>query len=306
MGWGQVRAHRILEATFRWRGRLPVRGVRAGARLAPGAHVPTIAKQPILLCLCLAACRHPQATYPPITAACTDERIGKVVVEGGEAADVPQLAVLEGTLDRPERTERIAEVSAQLLRVRGYSRATVSVSRRGGCGVELVVAVDKGPKFRIRSIAFETDDRFPADVRLAAVEDALGTVNSIGGAYVPDRFVRALELLTRRYHEQGWLEAKIDAPRAAFDEERGEINVTVPVRAGRRFKIGNVTVRGARRTTRAAVIEALGLRGGQYYDAARVREGIVRARREVDERLEMRIGIEDGRIEIEAIVGGGP
>jgi outer membrane protein assembly factor BamA len=264
------------------------------------------AKRPILLCLCLAACRHPQATYPPITAACSDARIGKVIVEGGERDDVPQLAVLEGTLDNPERTERIAAVSSQLLRVRGYSRATVNVSRRTGCGVELVVAVDRGPKFRIRSIEFETDDRFPADVRLAAVEDALGTVNSIGGSYVPDRFTRALEQLQRRYHEQGWLDAEIEPPRAAFDDERGEISVTVPVRAGRRFKIGNVIVRGARRTPRAAVIEALGLRGGQYYDAARVREGIVRARREVDDRLEMRIGIEDGRIEIEAIVGGAP
>jgi outer membrane protein assembly factor BamA len=260
----------------------------------------------ILVCLCLAACRHPEATYPPIARACTDARIGKVIVEGGSREDVPQLAVLEGTLDNPERTERIASVSAELLRARGYPRAEVRVVRRLGCGIELDVVVAKGPKLVIGSIAFATDDAFPAAERLAAVEDALGTINSVGGAYVPDRLQRALDQLTRRYNELGWLEVEIDPPQATVDDERGEINVTIAVRAGRRFKIGNVVARGGRRITRAAVIEALGLRGGQYYDAARLREGIVRARREIDDRLQMRMQIESGRIDLEAIVGDEP
>jgi outer membrane protein assembly factor BamA len=260
----------------------------------------------IFVCLCVAACRHPQAAYAPIASICSEERVGKVIVEGGSRDEVPQLAVLEGTLDNGERTDRIATVSAELLRARGYPRADVRVTRRHGCGVELVVSVAKGPKFVIRSIAFATTDAFPADARLAAVEDALGTINSIGGAYVPDRLNRALEQLTRRYQELGWLDAEIDPPQATFDEQRGEVNVTIAVRPGRRFKIGNVVARGGRRMTRAAVIEALGLRGGQYYDAARLREGIVRARREIDDRLQMRVQIEAGRIDLEAIVGDEP
>ena len=260
----------------------------------------------IFVCLCVAACRHPQATYPPIKAACSDARVGSVIVEGGSRDDVPQLAVLAGTLDNGERTERIAQVSTELLRGRGYPRAQVRVTRRAGCGVDLVVAVAKGPKLVIGSIAFATDDAFPADERLAAIEDALGTVNAVGGAYVPDRLTRALEDLTRRYHELGWLQAEIDPPQATFDEARGTIGISIAVRAGRRFKIGNVIARGGRRNTRAAVLEALGLRGGQYYNAARLREGIVRARRQINDRLQMKMQIASDRIDLEAIVGDEP
>lgn len=259
----------------------------------------------ILLCICVAACRHPQATYPAIAAPCTDARVGNVIVVGGTRDDVPQLAVLAGTLDNTERTERIAGVSAQALRDRGFPRAEVRVTRQQGCGVELVVTVDKGPKFRIGSIEFATRDEFPASSRLAALEDALGTINSVGGAYVADRLTRALEQLTRRYHELGWLHAEIDAPKATFDDTTGRVHLTIAVRAGQRFRIGNVIARGGRRGTRAAVIEALGLRGGQWYDANRLREGLVRARREVDDRLEMRMQVESDRIDLEAIVGGG-
>jgi outer membrane protein assembly factor BamA len=260
----------------------------------------------ICLCISVAACRHPQvSTYEPIATACTEGRVGNVIVEGGTADDVPQLAVLQGTLDNPERAERIAAVSAEQLRDRGFPRAQVQVARRTGCGVDLVVTVDKGPKYRIGAIEFDTRDEFPVRERLAALEDSLGTINSVGGAYVADRLTRAIEQLKRRYHELGWLEAEIDAPAATFDEQHRHVYLTIPVRAGRRFKIGHVVVRGGRRMTRAAVIEALGLRGGQWYDATRLREGLVRARREVEERVEVRMARDADRIDLEAIVGDG-
>ena len=260
----------------------------------------------IVIAAGVSGCRHPEATYPAIAAPCTTERVGTVIVEGGTAEDVPQLAVLEGTLDNAERTARIAQVSSELLRARGYPRAEVSVERRVGCGVELVAHVNRGPRFAIERIAFVTDDAFPEHARLATIEDALGTINAVGGAYVADRLERALETLARRYYEAGWLEADIEPPRAVFDEQRGAVAIEIPIQAGRRFRIGNVSVTGGRRTTREAVLEALGLVGGQYYDAARVREGIVRARRQVDDRLEMRMQIEADRIDLEAVVGDAP
>jgi outer membrane protein assembly factor BamA len=285
---------------------LPIADIGLERSLLWSRNVTTRSVRLIFVCLGSVACRHPQATFPAIPSACSEARVGKVIVEGGNRDHVPQLAVLEGTLDNPERTDRIASVSTELLRARGYPRAEIRVSRRQGCGVELVVTVATGPKLVIGSIAFATTDSFPADARLAAVEDALGTINTVGGAYVPDRLDRALEQLTRRYHELGWLEAAIDRPQVTFDDERGEVNITIGVRAGRRFKIGNVSARGGRRTTRAAVIDALGLRGGQYYDAELLREGIVRARREIDDRLQMRMQIASDRIDVEAIVGDEP
>lgn len=255
--------------------------------------------------LYLVACHRGTTPLAPVSTTCEDGTIRKVTIAGGTAADVPQLAVLEGTLADPARTARIAKVSTELLRARGYARANVDVTRVTGCGAELLVAVDKGPHFRIAHIAFATDDDFSEDMRLAAIEDALGTINSIGGAYVEDRLHRALDALRLRYIDAGWLDVEIEKPLEVYDEPRGEVVITIPIRAGRRFKIGNVVARGGRRSTRAAVIEALGLRGGDWYDGAVVRRAVSRARRELAEHIDLRVRVapDHRSIDLEAIVG---
>jgi outer membrane protein assembly factor BamA len=91
-----------------------------------------------------------------------------------------------------------------------------------------------GPRFRIAQIDLIARDEFPAAARLAAIEEALGTVNAVGGAYVEDRLLRALANLQQRYRAAGWVDAVIEAPVAQFDESRGSVRVTITIRAGRR------------------------------------------------------------------------
>src|SRR5262249_9559159 len=148
--------------------------------------------------------------------------------------------VLEGTLDDEARTERIAAVATELLHVRGYPHAEIAVTRASGCGVELHVAVDRGNHFHITALDFATADAFPAEERFAAVEDSLGTVNAIGGAYVEDRMKRALDGLAQRYRDAGWLDATIDPPRATYDASRGAVAIVVRVHAGPRYRIGSI------------------------------------------------------------------
>jgi outer membrane protein assembly factor BamA len=253
----------------------------------------------------LAACQPAPTRLAPLPIACAADRVGKVTVVGGTRADVPQLAVLEGTLDDAARTDRIAKLATEVLRARGYARAQLWVERHEGCGVELVVRVDRGPRYTIDNITFDTDDDYPADARLAEIEDVLGTVNALGGAYVADRLRRALAQLERCYQDAGWLDATIAKPKVAFDHARHTVALTIPVDAGKRFTVGNIVARGGRRSTRAAVIDALGLRGGQWFDGRVVREAIERARREVGERVEVRVQVakERAAIDVEAIVG---
>ena len=252
------------------------------------------------LILALATCR--AAQLAPLPVACDPARVNRVVVTGAPVADVAPLAVLDGTHDDPARTERVAGVAAELLHATGYARARVAVERApGACGVELRVAVARGPRFRIARIDFVGDSGGVATT--AALEDALGRVNAIGGAYVEDRMIRALDGLRRRYRDAGWIDASIDPPRASFDETRGDVAVTIGVHAGRRFRIGAVRARGSR-ASRAAVIEALGLRGGDWYDGAAVRRGIERARRELDRNIELHATVAGDRVDLDAVVEG--
>jgi outer membrane protein assembly factor BamA len=256
------------------------------------------------LVLALVACHQGSTPRAPLPIVCAEDRVGKVVIEGGTRSDVPELAVLEGTLDDPERTDRIVRVSQDLLQARGYSRAEIDVERRSGCGVELVVHVDRGPRFKLAHIAFVTDDEFPAKARYAAIEDALGTVNAIGGSFVADRLGRALEGLKDQYQDAGWLDVEIDRANAIYDEASGQVSLTIPVKAGPRYKLGNVVAKGGRRQARAAVIDALGLRGGDWYDGRAVRQAIRRARRELGEHIDVRLQVSGNAIDLEAVLGG--
>lgn len=253
------------------------------------------------------SCRVAPEPYPAVAVPCAFHRIGQVVVTGAPREAVPQLAVLEGTLDDPERTARVAELAAANLVARGYPGAGVRVSRAAGCGVELRVAVDLGARYRIAEIAFATDDAFPRASRLAALEDALGTVNTVGGVYIEDRMTRALAELERRYRDAGWLDARLGPPRPAYRAD-GTVAITVPVTAGARFRIGSVKATGAGPRTRAAALQSLGLHAGDYYDGTAIRAAIDRARRMLARRVELRTNIADGatRIDLEAIVEARP
>jgi len=252
----------------------------------------------LVFALAVAACHPGQPGRQPIAASCAAGRIGAVHVAGAARADLAALTVLEGTLDDPPRTQRIIELVSESLRAQGHAKATVAVTRATGCGIELDVQVTLGPRYRIGSIAFDTDDEFPAAQRLAVIEDGLGSVNTIGGTYIAYRLQRALVELKRRYADAGWVGAAIDPPHAVYDEH-GLVTITIPVRSGPRFTIGTIRAIGAGAAARAAVLDALGLHEGAYYDRTLVRAGVDRAQRVLDRRIQLKVQIAPDRTEID-------
>jgi outer membrane protein assembly factor BamA len=259
----------------------------------------------LLILTVLAACHPAPAGYPAVAAPCAFNRVSAVTVTGAPPGAVPELAVLEGTLDDLDRTARIAELATGALHARGYARATLAIARRSGCGVELDVRVALGPRYRISTIAFATDDEFPDATRRAVIEDALGAVNTIGGVYIEYRMKRALAELERRYRDAGWLQARLGAPRTAYDP-RGTIAIEIPVAAGHRFRIGSVKAIGASPLARQAVLQTLGLHAGDYYHGPSIRSAIERARHKLARRVDLRTSVAEDRpeIDLEAIVEG--
>lgn len=258
-----------------------------------------------LLAAAAGACRVAAEPYAAVPVPCVFNRIGAVRVAGAPREAVPQLAVLEGTLDDPDRTARIAQQARASLRARGYAGAEVAVTRVAGCGVDLEVAVALGPRYHIAELAFATDDAFPRAERLAIVEDALGTVNAIGGVYIEYRLTRALAELERRYHDAGWLDARLGAPRTRYRGD-GTIAIVVPIAAGPRFRIGSVVAVAAGRQTRQAVLASLGLRAGDYFDGPAIRSAIARARHQLARHVELQTHVTDGVVDLEAVVETAP
>jgi outer membrane protein assembly factor BamA len=244
------------------------------------------------LLLALTACHGGIAPRPPVAAGCPAGRIGKVTIEGASPRDVAPLAVLEGTLDDPPRIARTTEVAVDFLRARGYPHATIDVTRRAGCGVELAIAVDRGPRYRIADIELHSDATLPPGDARAALEDGLGTVNAVGGAYVADRLTRALAALVHRYRDAGWLDAAADAPRASWDETDHTVRLAIALHPGRRYKIGKLVAR-------PSVIDALGLKGGDWFEAGTLRTALERARRRLARRLAVTLSVASERAAID-------
>lgn len=261
----------------------------------------------ILLASCGELPRDEVVRYAAVAAPCDGHRVSAVRVSGATADDVPQLAVLEGTLDEPARAERLAELAERSLRSRGYADAEVRLARRTGCGVELDVDVRLGAMYRIAEIAFRAADGFPASERLSVLEDALGTVNTVGGVYIEYRMQRALAELQRRYRDAGWLDARVGAPRVTYGAD-GAIAIEIAIDAGERFRIAAVRASGGGAGARDTVLQVLGLHAGEFYDGPRVRTAIARARRAVARRVELRtrFSVERPEIELEAVVEARP
>ena len=250
-----------------------------------------------------AACGAPQGVdRDPVVPPCTRDRIGAVRVIGAARTVVPALAVLEGTLDDPDRTARIAQVATEALQWRGYARAQIHVTRRPGCFVDLDVAVTLGPRYTIGRIAFATDDDFPAARRLAALEDALGTVNTVGGVLIEYRLARALHVLARRYRDAGWLDVEIGAPVTAYTNDA--VEVTIPITAGPRYRVGAIRALGGDARARARLLDELGIAPGAWYDGPAIRRALEGVRRTLDRTIKLRASALEDRalIELEAIV----
>jgi outer membrane protein assembly factor BamA len=81
----------------------------------------------------------------------------------------------------------------------------------------------------------------------------------------------------------------VQAPIATFVGAR--ISLRIPVRAGRRFKIGEVRAVGGGPVSRAAVLETLGLHGGEWYDGTSLRSGLDKARHQLEKKLELHTNI---------------
>ena len=292
--------------TARRRSRQSIRGLARGAALAPILAM-RLGLMAYTIWLGLISCGHDRSpTHPAIAAPCSIMRVGQIAVTGAPKSAVPALAVLEGTIDDHDRTERIRVVATDWLRASGHARAQIAVTRTQRCFTDLDVVVALGPKFKISEIAFATMDEFPARERLAVLEDALGTVNTIGGVYVEYRLQRALIKLQERYRDAGWLEARIAAPVARYGD--ATIALTIAIDSGPRFRVSAIRARGAGAKARAAVLDEIRIEPGAWYDGVAIRTGIERARRKLDRTVDLRttISIDRGVIELEAVLEAGP
>jgi hypothetical protein len=155
----------------------------------------------------------------------------------------------------PGAFERIARERLQAL---GYLSASVGAAPPAFAGERAVLTVNvrPGPLFRLRSVRFEGAEALGGP--LLAKEAAL----DIGAVYSTQAVDEARTRVTRRYRQDGFVEARITSA-ASLDTTGGEVDVVFTVEEGPRQVLREVRVTGNRSIDTDVITRALDLPPGE-------------------------------------------
>lgn len=176
-------------------------------------------------------------------------RVIRVELEGVTRADVPPLAVLEGTLHDRGRLARLVASAKDTLRDHGYLHASLRATTRATCaGVIVRIAGALGRRFRIGTIRVIGA---AAPVAPGDLERDLGHANVPGGAYWKSALDDALDRIVLRDRALGYFDAAgtVDLLR---DERTGRVDVVLWITHGAHYSI-RVVIEGGTPEMRALV-----------------------------------------------------
>jgi outer membrane protein insertion porin family len=164
-----------------------------------------------------------------------------------------------------------AKIITQMLDDKGYLDVAVEVRLEdvGRRSKRLTYVVTEGRPFVVKEVQFQGNKVFSD----AELRSRLTRVNE-SGREVFDRMKldRDLNGICDYMHQVGYLEATIGEPK--FQSTDDNVTIIVPVEEGRRFRIGEITIRGANHVLPEQIIEAVGMTRGDIADGCKLSDDV--------------------------------
>jgi len=126
--------------------------------------------------------------------------------------------------------------------------------------VVAVFPVDAGKLYSVSDVAWTGNTAFPSAQLQPLIHLSPGQPSDAV------RLTRDLESVTRLYHVQGYMAARIN-PSPKFDDEKSTVHYDLVVSEGDRFKMGELDIAGLDSQLKARLEEAWALREGEPYNA---------------------------------------
>jgi outer membrane protein insertion porin family len=217
--------------------------------------------------------------------------IGKVTFEGDDDVDeedIDEKVTLEVGAILSEH-----DVRAQVQKIRdlyadeGYFLAKVSYRLIALANNQVEVRYDivEGPEVSVRRVRFVGNDHLSDDDILGFMRThptGFFSFLSSNDTFKRDFFDEDVLRIQALYYDRGYLNVQVTAPRVELTPDRQQIDVTVPIREGPRFKIGRMRVieqdadgseiepLGGRRVVR----EQVEAQPGDWFSRTKLSEGI--------------------------------
>src|SRR6266403_6204236 len=145
----------------------------------------------------------------------------------------------------PARADDLAFFLEVFYRKHGYAKVNVHYVIESGNRLRLDIT--EGPRFMLRTVAFDGNVKEPADElfdyivgptreRYSSLEKSL--------PFVAADMEEGAGLVHRFYVAEGFLDAVVDPPRYKFQEESNQVDVVVPIHEGRQYFFGSISFTG--------------------------------------------------------------
>ena len=184
----------------------------------------------------------------------------------------------------PAKVQKIKRTIEDLLAEKGLQAAKIDaeVARKGKNEIDLTFRIDEGPKVRVGSIVFEGRSKIPESSLREAMKDnkAHNVLSWIGGkdVFKQNKIPEDLELIKKKFQENGYMEATVGEPRTETIEKRTiffkkqkMMRLVIPVHAGYLYRVGEIKIEGAKVVNPKYLRSLVKLQKGDVY-STQVRE----------------------------------
>ncbi|NMH27444.1 BamA/OMP85 family outer membrane protein [Flavobacterium silvaticum] len=146
---------------------------------------------------------------------------------------------------------------------------TVAADSTGGSTVNMVVAIDKGKKIKVRSIEFEGNEKFTdGKLRGAMKNTKRKSFFRVWKAskFIPEKYKEDLTKIVDKYKEKGYRDARVVYDSVKFDSKRKDINIDIKLEEGRKYYFGDIKFLGNTVYSNQQLQSLLGVKKGDVYN----------------------------------------
>lgn len=193
------------------------------------------------------------------------------------------------------KARRVEAIIREMLDEKGRPFATVTHTARtlGGAGVQVTFTVDEGPKAKVKSIAFEGNERF-GDGRLRR---QMKKIKKTGfwnfswllgkTTYTREKWGEDQENIREFYLNHGYVSAQVGEPKITYTDGKSGFfkkkpikwaHLEIPVTEGDQYRVGEVKIDGMTVFQPDLVLPIFKIKPGDVYKESRIKKGYEKLR----------------------------
>lgn len=187
--------------------------------------------------------------------------------------------VLAGSSYSPFKIQKIKKTIQDLLVEKGLQAAEVDVDtvKKGRSEVEVLFKIEEGPKVRVAAVEFAGKPKLPQSILQEAMKNNRkhGLLSWITGkdVFKQNKLEEDISLIKKKLQEYGYMEATVGEPRfeevtkrTIFFKKQKMTKIIVPVNAGYRYQVGEITIEGTKAISTDYLKQLIRLKKGDVYN----------------------------------------